>query len=144
MTPDATTSEPKFSRHWRPMKTAPKNGAVIEVLIYHANRKYAKRDEKSDWESTARARWIAHNGGGWTWNGMMGQFRGWRPTGKITAIAEKCADALLLACDSEPCQRLQLMRKEAWGERNMGGWCRDAIINQIVDVMIAESKETAL
>lgn len=41
------------------MKTAPKNGAAIEVLIYHANRKYAKRNEKSHWESTARARWVS-------------------------------------------------------------------------------------
>ena len=121
------------------MRTAPKTGIEIEVLVYHLNRRYAKRSEKSQWESVETVRWIEHNAGGWTWNGMTGQFRGWRPTAQIAAVAEKCADALLTACDGKPCDRLQLMRGK-WGreeETNMGGWCRGAIIDQITEVLIA-------
>lgn len=119
------------------MKTAPKNGMEIEVLVYHRNRRYAKRSEKNEWESIALARWIEHNGGGWVWMGVMGQFRGWRPPEKLMSVAEKCADALLTAFDGKPCHRLQLMRgKWEHEERNMGGWCRDAIVDRIVDMLM--------
>lgn len=129
--------QPRIVRPWRTMRSAPKNGMEIEVLVYHANRRYAKRSEKAEWESIERARWIDHNGGGWTWKGMHGQFRGWRPPEKVMVIAERCADALLTACDGKPCQRLQLMRgKWEHEETNMGGWCRDAIVDQIVDVLM--------
>jgi len=134
----AALLQPRLVRTWRSMKNAPKNGMEIEVLVYHVNRRYAKRSEKSEWESIENARWIDHNGGGWTWKGMHGQFRGWRPPEKVMGIAEKCADALLTACDGKPCHRLQLMRGkwEREEERNMGGWCRGAIIDQIIDVLM--------
>jgi hypothetical protein len=132
-------------RHWRPMRTAPKDGTEIEVLVHHLNRRYAKRSEKSQWESIELVRWIDHNAGGWTWHGMTGQFRGWRPPEKLVTIAEKCADALLTAYDGKPCQRLQLMRgKWEHEERNMGGWCRDAIVDRIVDVLLESLPNTQL
>jgi len=75
----------RLVRPWRAMRTAPKTGIEIEVLVYHMNRRYAKRSEKSQWESVETVRWIDHNAGGWTWNGMTGQFKGWRPTAKAAA-----------------------------------------------------------
>lgn len=61
-----------------------------------------------------------------------------RPPEKLINIAEKCADALFTACDGKPCHRLQLMRGkyEREEETNMGGWCRGAIVDQIVDVLM--------
>lgn len=70
----------KFRRpmRFRPMSEAPRDGTEIECLVYHRNRRYAKKSEKPEWADIVKAHWIDHNGGGWTWRGMMGQFRGWR------------------------------------------------------------------
>ena len=64
---------------WRPMRTAPKDGTEIECLVYHRNRRYAKKADKHEWTDIVTAHWTNHNSGGWVWRGMMGQFRGWRP-----------------------------------------------------------------
>lgn len=63
---------------WRAMLYAPQDGTEIELLIHHTNRRYAKPDERPQWEQVVRAKWINHNGGGWTWHGMAGWCQGWR------------------------------------------------------------------
>jgi hypothetical protein len=76
---------------WRPMREAPRDGTEIECLVYHRNRRYAKKSEKHEWTDIVKAHWTDHNSGGWVWRGMMGQFRGWRPNAKCagTDASEK-------------------------------------------------------
>lgn len=68
---------------WHPMRIAPRDGTEIECLVYHRNRRYAKKSEKTEWTDIVKAHWTDHNGGGWVWMGMMGQFRGWRPNSQF-------------------------------------------------------------
>jgi 2',3'-cyclic-nucleotide 2'-phosphodiesterase (5'-nucleotidase family) len=64
---------------WQPMATAPKDGRTIHLRILHANYHHARTDEdRARWEQHVEAHWIDHNGGGWTYHGMMGQPVGWR------------------------------------------------------------------
>ena len=66
--------------NWRLMEDAPKDGSHVLLLIYHANRRFAETyAEQERWTDEVEAHWIDHNGGGWTWNGMMGQPIGWKP-----------------------------------------------------------------
>lgn len=64
---------------WRRMSEAPKDGTFIKVLVYHPQRRYAKKKEKNEWAAVVEARWTDFNGGGWVWSGMFGRFQGWRP-----------------------------------------------------------------
>jgi hypothetical protein len=64
---------------WRAMDSAPKDGTKIQLIIRHENYRYARTDEDRDrWEQEVEAHWIGHNGGGWTYHGMMGQPTQWR------------------------------------------------------------------
>lgn len=77
-----------MDNYWNPMETAPKDGRRVLLLIHHVNRQYARTDderryertyaERERWTDEVEARWSEHNGGGWTWNGMMGKPMGWR------------------------------------------------------------------
>lgn len=65
---------------WHCMTDAPKDGTEVELLLRHTNWRYCKTDaERAQWEQAVRAKWIDHNGGGWTWSGMCGAACGWRP-----------------------------------------------------------------
>lgn len=64
---------------WLSLETAPKDGTVVEVRIVHHLAQYDDDPEGEGWISTARAKWIEHNGGGWTWHGLCGQICQWRP-----------------------------------------------------------------
>jgi hypothetical protein len=67
---------------WRPMSEAPRDGTPIWARCVHQNYSYAKGDDKLRWVEVVLAQWIDHNGGGWTWHGIAGEFAGWRPTNK--------------------------------------------------------------
>ena len=65
---------------WQPMASAPKDGREVELLVRHVNWRWAvSKADRERWEQTVSAHWIDHNGGGWTWHGMMGRPVYWRP-----------------------------------------------------------------
>lgn len=52
----------------------------VEIFVVHQNAQYVSRlEDLSDWSGWVRAKWIDHNGGGWTWNGMCGRVTHVRP-----------------------------------------------------------------
>lgn len=65
---------------WLPMPSAPKDGTEITLLMRHATWHYAKPEERAKWQQECPAQWIDHNGGGWTWSGIMGTPIAWRAT----------------------------------------------------------------
>lgn len=65
---------------WHCMIDAPKDGTEVDLLVRHYCYGMAKTDEeRAVWEQAAQAKWIDHNGGGWTWEGIAGRAVGWRP-----------------------------------------------------------------
>lgn len=59
-------------------------GTEIEILFRHweywtALKVEGKEKAENQWQAVQKAKWIDHNGGGWTWHGMMGAPMGWRP-----------------------------------------------------------------
>ena len=67
------------AERWEPIETAPKDGTPIIAYCVHTNAKYATNSIQEGWEYPVIAKWIDHNGGGWTWHGMAGTFTHWRP-----------------------------------------------------------------
>lgn len=63
---------------WQDIATAPKDGTPILIRFRHANYKFAG-DRRDEWEEVCVARWIDHNGGGWTWHGICGVPVDFRP-----------------------------------------------------------------
>ncbi len=67
---------------WQQIEKMPatlKDGRWVEMWCRHDNWKYAKTaEERWEWECPVIARWIDHNGGGWTWHGMAGTFTHYR------------------------------------------------------------------
>ena len=59
---------------WLPIESAPRDGTEIRLLIRHQNWVLAHaHDNQDDWQQEVIGKWIEHNGGGWTWNGMAGE-----------------------------------------------------------------------
>lgn len=63
---------------WHPMAEAPKDGREVEALVIHVNATLSADAWGDGWVSVVRAKWIDHNGGGWTWNGLCGVLAAWR------------------------------------------------------------------
>lgn len=64
---------------WQSMETAPKDGTKIVAWSVHANARYSDDPVGEGWAAPVLAHWIDHNAGGWTWNGLAGQFTCWVP-----------------------------------------------------------------
>lgn len=69
---------------WRALVDAPLDGTEIELLIrnhtyFHELKSGGKDMAEKLWQEIVRAKWIDHNRGGWTWNGIAGSPVGWRP-----------------------------------------------------------------
>jgi hypothetical protein len=69
---------PEMVEGWQPIETAPRDGTFILACFEHPHRKYNSH-RPSDYIGVVSARWIDHNGGGWTWHGISGHVTHWRP-----------------------------------------------------------------
>lgn len=80
----APTQPPAPGDELRAMLYAPRDGTEIEILVrhpsYYVAQKVGSTSEK--WEGFCVAKWIDHNGGGWTWSGHYGTPEGWRELAK--------------------------------------------------------------
>lgn len=65
---------------WQDIASAPRDGTKIILRVRHVNWDFEKTPEKkSQWEQECQGKWIDHNGGGFTWDGLCGAVIGWRP-----------------------------------------------------------------
>lgn len=62
---------------WQDISTAPKDGTPILAWCVHPHARWAGDDR--DWAAPVVTSWTTHNGGGWTWHGMIGTFTHWMP-----------------------------------------------------------------
>lgn len=69
------------ARGWRDLDSAPKDGTEVELRIVHINAAYDEptQAESAGWIGHCFGKWIDHNGGGWTWDGLCGAVCQWRP-----------------------------------------------------------------
>lgn len=70
----------------RDIADAPRDGTPILALVRHPNWKYAGIADKFNWQELVVARWMEHNGGGWTWYGVLGELIGWQPLQKAVQM----------------------------------------------------------
>jgi hypothetical protein len=64
---------------WRPIETAPHDGTEIRIRLVHWLAAAHEPPSYDGYISSARAHWIDHNGGGFTWLGLAGKPAQWRP-----------------------------------------------------------------
>ena len=62
---------------WQDISTAPKDGTPVLAWCVHPHARWAGDDR--DWAAAVVTSWTTHNGGGWTWHGMIGTFTHWMP-----------------------------------------------------------------
>lgn len=67
---------------WRELDNAPHDGTEIELRLVHPLAPYSPDPVGEGYIATARAYWIDHNGGGFTWHGLCGRVAQWRPSPK--------------------------------------------------------------
>lgn len=77
------------------ISSAPKDGTELALLIRHPNYGVAPQEERDQWEEWCAARWIEHNGGGWTWRGISGSPVAWKPVEQMerSIIAQMFPDS---------------------------------------------------
>lgn len=72
---------------WATMDSAPKDGTDVLLWCVHANAKMAR--DKSLWVGPVVGRWIEHNGGGFSWDGHMGELTHWMPLPQPPAAGQE-------------------------------------------------------
>ncbi|RUW69835.1 DUF551 domain-containing protein [Mesorhizobium sp. M2A.F.Ca.ET.067.02.1.1] len=68
---------PAAAAEWQPIDTAPKDGTKVLLWMVHRNAAYSPDPIGEGWAAPVTAKWIDHNGGGWTWHGMLGRPTHW-------------------------------------------------------------------
>lgn len=66
---------------WRSLDTAPHDGTEVQIRVVHYLAPSYDNPVEEGYIATARAHWIDHNGGGFTWHGLAGTPAQWRPLG---------------------------------------------------------------
>lgn len=89
---NALCNEIEQVRRWQDISTAPKDGRQILLWMVHANAKYSVDPIAEGWAAPVIARWIDHNGGGWTWHGLCGVATHWKPLGDDRPVSGGSAD----------------------------------------------------
>lgn len=64
---------------WQPIDTAPHDGTEVQIRLVHYLAAAYDDPIKEGYIAVARAHWIDHNGGGFTWHGLAGSPCQWRP-----------------------------------------------------------------
>lgn len=82
----ARIAELEARAEWQPMRSAPKDGTEIETLCVHPTAHYSSDALGEGWAAVVRSKWIDHNGGGWTWNGLCGIHMAWRPVRQARSL----------------------------------------------------------
>jgi hypothetical protein len=49
------------------------------MILFAPRQHNPKLGHKPDYAHSAEAKWIDHNGGGWTWEGLCGVITHWKP-----------------------------------------------------------------
>ena len=65
--------------NWIAPHYRPPTDLDVELDVVHQNYSHAKTDEeRAIWRGVFPGKWIDHNGGGYTWEGLAGTVCGWR------------------------------------------------------------------
>ena len=105
---------------WRTMESAPRDGKSILAFCVHANARYAG-ENFSEWTEIVTTRWIGHNDGGWTWNGICGVHTHWMPLPAAPACPQGAAPDMLAVL------------KEIVEECHNGGYPNEIVATRMIE-----------
>jgi hypothetical protein len=80
---------PAAEKGWRPIETAPKDGSLILTWCVHVNAEFCDDAVAEGYAGPVIAKWIDHNGGGWTWHGLAGTHTHWQPLPEPPSLSEE-------------------------------------------------------
>lgn len=86
---------------WSPVRLAPQDGTTIQALVVHRYAPLSADALDEGWIAVVEAKWIDHNGGGWTWEGLAGTIVAWRPLLAVTIQEQQSFHARQIAEEIE-------------------------------------------